>query len=144
MTYTRAFQLKAIKDVNKHDIILLCDYLNTNFEGINFKPEGITEGGIVYNTNIPRARYYKTFRLSIDNNVGKWYPILDDVMTEWSNNNDIVIYKGKIIHPFLKAFYDAPSYTTAELEIWEIGLAKIGLIVKGKYPSKKSLKDRIN
>lgn len=142
MTYTRGFQLKAIKDINKNDIILLCNYLNTNFEGINFKPEGITEGGIEYITN--ERKYYKSFRFNIYDNIGKWDWIGNDVMNEWTNNNDIVIYKGKTIQSFLKAFYDAPSYTTEELEIWEIGLAKIGLIVKGKYPSKKSLKDRIN
>jgi hypothetical protein len=142
MTYTRAYQLKAIKDITKNDILLLCDYLNTNFEGITFKPEGITEGGIVYHTNIPR--YYKSFRLDIRNDVGKWPWIRDDVMDEWRSNNDIIIYKGKVIDPFLKAFYDAPSYTHQELEIWEIGLEQIGLIVKGKYPAKKWLKERIN
>lgn len=142
MTYTRGFKLMAIKNITKNDIILLCNYLNTNFEGIDFKPEGITEGGIEYITN--ERRYYKSFRLCLYNNIGKWDWINKDVMTEWSNNEDIVLDKGKTIHPFLKAFYDAPSYTKEELEIWEIGLAKIGLIVKGKYPSKKSLKDRIN
>ena len=143
MTYTRGFQLRAIKDITKNDILLLCDFLNDNFENITFEPEAITEGGIVYKTTLSREKYYKTFRLHL-NDIRKWSWITDDVMSLWRNNEDVLIYKNEIIHPFLKAFYEAPSYTQEELKIWEIGFSKIGLIVKGKYPSKKSLKERIN
>lgn len=142
MTYTNGFQLKAIKNITKNDFLLLCDFLNENFENITFEPEPITEGGIVYKPNLSSDKYYKSFRLNL-NDIRKWR-ITEEVMSSWRNNEDVVIYKNEIIHPFLKAFYEAPSYTQDELKIWESGFSQIGLIVKGRYPSKKSLKIRIH
>jgi hypothetical protein len=63
----------------------------------------------------------------------------ENVMTEWSENNDIILDKNKKFTIFLKSFHGAPLFTLAELRIWEAGFNEIGIVKVGKYPSKKSL-----
>lgn len=150
-TYTRGFHLKTKKIITKNDIITMCNLLNSKNEYSNlceFKPEGITEGGIVFNfkDNFD-TNWYKSVRLRVYDvdcvrsigGRGKWYWINDNVMTEWLDNNDIIFNKNSKFTIFLKSFHGAPLFTLDELKIWEECFNQIGIVKVGKYPSKRSL-----
>jgi len=48
-TYTECYFLKSLKDITKNDIIELCKMLKQEFNNeIDFFPEKISEGGIIY------------------------------------------------------------------------------------------------
>jgi len=64
-------------------------------------------------------------------------------MTEWINNNDILLHANKKIRVFLKSFHGAPVFTIEELMIWEHCFDNIGLKRCTKYPSKKNLHTKL-
>jgi hypothetical protein len=144
-TYTSGFTLKTERDITKNDIITMCKLLNSNNKYSNvceFKPEAITEGGIVYCFKDSFDKnWYKTVRLCVNsgNSRGKWYWINGDVMTEWSNHTDIIFKQNSTFTIFLKSFRGAPLFTLDELKTWEECFNQIGIVRVGKYPSKKSL-----
>lgn len=147
-TYTSGFTLKTEKIITKNDIITMCNLLNNKDEYLNlckFEPEGITEGGIVFKFNDGfDNKWYKTVRLRVyDGNIkGKWYWVNENVMSEWSENNDIIFDKNQRFTIFLKSFYGAPLFTIEELKLWEDCFNKVGIVRVGRYPSKKSLIDK--
>ena len=69
-TYTSGIYLTATKSITKGDFVSLCKDLNNKNEGngIKFKPEPITEGGIVcvFPDNLPHDEY-KSIRMRVDN-----------------------------------------------------------------------------
>lgn len=144
-TYAAGIRLKTERIIEKNDIITMCNLLNNKNEYVNlceFKPEGITEGGIVFKfkDNFDNT-WYKSVRLRVNSGAtgGKWYWITDNVMSEWSGNNDIIFNKNAKFTIFLKSFYGAPLFTIDELKIWEECFNQIGIVKVGKYPSKQSL-----
>ncbi len=149
-TYTTGLSLKTKNNITKHDIITMCNLLNSNCEYSNlceFTPEGISEGGILFNfkDEFPKE-WYKSVRLHIrfsenrdENGKWNWNWINENVITEWSSNNDIVIQKNIEFTIFLKSFHGAPLFTLDELKIWEECFNQIGIVKVGRYPSKKSL-----
>ena len=147
-TYTSGITLKTKGIITKNDIIILCQLLNGRDEYFNmceFRPEPITEGGILFNFKDElNNKWYKSVRLCVNNgeSKGKWYRINDDVLTEWSENDDIIFDKGNKFTIFLKSFHGAPVFTLEELKIWEDCFNHIGIVKVGKYPSKKSLVDK--
>jgi hypothetical protein len=145
VTYTIGLRLKTERIITKKDIITMCNLLNSNNEYSNlceFKPEGITEGGIVFKfkDNFDK-NWYKSVRLCVNSgdSKGKWYWINENVISEWSDNNDIIFHKNTKFIIFLKSFYGAPLFTLDEIKIWEECFNQIGIVKVGKYPSKKSL-----
>ena len=164
ITYTNGLHLKAERNVTKNDIITLCMRLNSKYsDSCEFEPEGITEGGIVFKwptspscyeagaapiTSLegcvgppPRAVVpYKTVRFSNGNGRIKWCWINNNVMSEWTNNSDIVFVKNEKINTFLKSLFGAPLFTIDELKSWEECFNTIGIVSVGKYPTQKSLK----
>ena len=144
-TYTNGLTLKTLKIITKNDIIIMCNLLNNRDEYKNlceFKPEGISDGGIIFNfKNAINDKWYKSVRLQVnnDNTGGKWYWINDDVVNEQTDNNDIIFDKNKTFRIFLKSFHGAPVFTLDELKIWEQCFYQIDIINIGKYPTKKSL-----
>ena len=144
-TYTHGLTLKTLKIITKNDIITMCNLLNNRDEYINlceFKPEGISEGGIIFNfKNCNNDNWYKSVRLCVnnDNAKGNWDWINDNVINEWTENNDIILDKNKSIKIFLKSFNGAPVFTIDELKIWELCFNQIDIIKVGKYPTEKSL-----
>lgn len=145
MTYTIGFRLKTERIITKNDIIAMCNLLNSKDVYLNvcdFQPEGITEGGILFNfKDSVNSKWYKTVRLGVNSgsSKGKWGWINQNVMSEWSENNDIIFDKDNIFTIFLKSFHGAPPFTHEELKIWEECFNQIGVVKIGKYPSKKSL-----
>jgi hypothetical protein len=144
-TYTTGLTLKTTKIITKGDIISMCMSLNSKEEYSDlceFEPEGITEGGIVYKfKDGGDDNRYKTVRLRVSSGCsgGKWYWINENVMSEWSESNDMVFDTNKKFTIFLKSFHGAPLFTLAEIKIWEACFNEIGIVKVGKYPSKKSL-----
>ena len=144
-TYTTGLTLKTTRVITKCDIITMCKSLNNKEEYSNlceFEPEGITEGGIVYKfKDGSDNNLYKTVRLRVNSGAsnGKWYWINENVMSEWSESNDMIFDTNKKFTIFLKSFHGAPLFTLAELKIWEVCFNEIGIVKVGKYPSKKSL-----
>lgn len=144
-TYTSGLHLKCNKIITKNDIINMCNLLNNKNEYLNlcdFKPEGISEWGIVFKFKDGfDNKWYKSVRLCVNNgnSGGKWYFINENVMTEWYENNDIIFNENSKFTIFLKSFHGAPLFTLNELKIWEECFNKIGIVKVGKYPSKKSL-----
>ena len=144
-TYTRGFNVKCEKNITKNDIVNMCKSLNNKDEYLNvceIKPEGITEGGFVYNfKDGNNNRWYKSVRFQ--KNGGdtreKWPWINENVMDEWAENNDIIFNENYKFTIFLKSRRGAPLFTIDELKIWEECFNQIGIIKVGKYPSKKSL-----
>jgi hypothetical protein len=144
ITYTRGLTLKTQQIITKNDIIIMCNLLNSNnayFNSCEFEPEAITEGGIVFKFKDSPSKWYKSVRLCVnnDNANGKWYHINENVMTQWTNNNDIIFQANTIFTIFLKSFHEAPLFTINELEIWEECFKQIGIVKIGKYPNKKDL-----
>lgn len=144
-TYTIGLTLKTERIITKDDIITMCQLLNSKDEYSNlceFQPEGITEGGILFKfkDHLPDT-WYKSVRLCVSTGCskGKWYWINDNVLSEWSKNNDIIFNKNNKFTLFLKSFNGAPLFTLDELKIWEECFNQIGIVKIGKYPSKKSL-----
>lgn len=144
-TYTLGYRLKTERVITKNDIISMCNLLNARDEYLDlceFKPEAISEGGIVFKFKDGcDANWYKSVRLCVSHggSKGKWYFIKDNVMNEWSGNNDIIFSNGNKFDIFLKSFHGAPLFTLAELKIWEECFNQIGIVKVGKYPSKNSL-----
>jgi hypothetical protein len=68
-TYTPGMYLTVTKQITKGDFVTLCKDLNSKYEatGLQFQPEPITEGGIVYKfpDGSPHGEY-KTIRMWID------------------------------------------------------------------------------
>ena len=139
MTYTPGFYVTNDKNITKHDIITLCGLLNNDPFYANlctFEPEPITEGGIVFKFSNPM--WYKTMRFRPRRDGVRWPWINANVMTEWFENQDVVIHKKNTFETYLKSFRGAPSFTIEELKIWETCLNQIGIRV-GTYPTKKML-----
>ena len=143
ITYTPGLQLKCNKNITKNDIIYMCKLLNKKNEYLNlceFKPEGITEGGIVFKfKEVFDHKWYKSVRLCVNsgNSKGKWYWVNENVMTEWIENSDIIFNENSKFTIFLKSFHGAPLFTLDELKIWEECFNQIGIVKVGKYPSNK-------
>lgn len=109
ITYTQGLTLKAEKNITKNDIITMCKLLNGKNEYFNlceFQPEPITEGGIVFKfKDGSNTKWYKSVRLGIR---GKWPRIPNNVMTDWNENNEILIETNYKFTTFLKSFHGAP------------------------------------
>ena len=124
----------------------MCELLNSKEEYSDlceFQPEPISEGGIVYKfKNNKDDKWYKSVRLCVDRGftMGKWYFVNEDRLSEWIGNDDFVFRDNSEFTVFLKSFDGAPPFTLEELKIWEQCFNQIGIVRKGKYPSKKSLR----
>lgn len=140
-TYTGGYKLRITEEITKGSIIRLCSRLEEEFRKAykgqwKFEPEPISEGGIRFHLDNGR----KTMRLFFD-----WPWVNDDVMEKWNSApeaDEEIISKGKNkeeISTFLKSFYGAPAWTLEELKIFENCFSEIGLVRKGKYPTKVSL-----
>jgi hypothetical protein len=144
-TYNIGLSLKTERIITKNDIITMCNLLNSNCKYSNlcdFTPEAICEGGILYNFKDEFDKeWYKSVRLCVNHNRanGNWYTITENVISEWTGNDDIIFQKNTKFTTFLKSFRGAPVFTLDELKIWEECFKQIGIIKIGKYPSKKSL-----
>tara|TARA_B100000768_G_C11202562_1_gene342393 strand:+ start:300 stop:746 length:447 start_codon:yes stop_codon:yes gene_type:complete len=144
-TYTNGLCFKTERKITKNDIIIMCNLLNSNSEYSNlctFRPEGISEGGIIYDfKDNSQNEWYKTVRLCVNhgNTGGKWDWVNENVMTEWSDNDDIIFYENSIFTTYLKSFNGAPLFTIDEIKIWENCFQQIGIVRSGMYPSKKRL-----
>ena len=137
ISYTHGYMLIAQTDIRKRDIILLCELLNDEYENLCFFiPEAKSEGGIKY--NFINEGLYTAVRLGLRNDK-EWPWVNKDVMTEWKNNDDIILEKNKTISTFLKSFHGAPLFTLEELKLWEKCFNAIGLKRLGRYPRKKDL-----
>lgn len=119
-------ELWVYKDISKSDFVKICDEMDCF-------PEATCEGGIKYLD----TEGYKTIRLGQFNgsNIilnglirekmgfngkGKSWPWINkNILSEWRNNLDILIYKNQKINTTLKAFYGAEPFTVSELECWE-------------------------
>jgi len=143
-TYTTGLTLKTERTITKDDIITLCKLLNQREEYselCEFEPEAISEGGILYKFKDSDKKWYKTVRLCVrcGETRGKWYWINENVLSEWSGNNDRIFNPKSKFDTYLKSFNGAPLFTLEELKIWEECFGQIGIRRVGKYPSKKSL-----
>lgn len=142
-TYTHGFDLKSQKDITTNDFARLCYSLNKKFGvGYEFRPEPISEGGIIMK-NFPnkKDKMYKTMRIYINRNHSDDYPIIeDDTLEKWEKEEGVkLISSNRRIGTFLKAFHGAPSWTLDELRLFKECFEEIGLIKTGRFPTKKSL-----
>ena len=159
-TYTNGYTLISKKDITKKDIIELCELLTREYNnGYTFEPEGITEGGIIFKfpdseKKLPEFKdeKYKSVRLHFTNcryggrerylcysYSGEWPWINKNTIIEWKDDNHVLLKEKHTIKIFLKSFHGAPPFTIDELKIWEYCFKKIGLELKGIYPTKKEL-----
>lgn len=125
------------------DIALLCKDLEQAFgDGYKFEPERICEGGILMKSWPGKTEgMYKTMRIAFKNE-GRWPWIKsNDPIEEFLSGEKMLYPSKKEVSTFLKAFHNAPPWTREELEIFARCLLQNGLKVKGKYPSKKSLRE---
>lgn len=139
-TYASGLTFKTATVVCKRDIITLCNLLNEEkaFSDLcTFKPEGVMEGGILYNFKANNVRWYKTIRFTHFPKTVKWYSIAD--LESWSVSEDIIMEKNVKVKTLLKSFTGAPLFTIDELKIIEKCFAQINMFVIEKYPTAKSL-----
>lgn len=133
-TYTEGYTLIALHDITKADIAQLCRLLEAEFNNkYMFKPEPISEGGIMFN-NLP-ASQYKSMRLFGINRTNYGW-IKDDVLEQWTDDKTVLCKQGTIVQTFLKSFDGAAPWTVDELKKFAIGFCQIGFKIKGKYPKK--------
>ena len=122
-TYKSWNTFKCTSDITKSMIVDLCIALNSNeyYTGkYTFEIEPISEGGIIFRpTDETEVRFYKSIRFNAKNDQTRCiFPWVDaDAMITWYYNPDVVFPRGCRIDTFLKAFYDAPEFTTIELNI---------------------------
>ncbi len=155
-TYVNGYRLKALRDITTHDFVKLCQLLKEQFANHDskvdhsFVPERITEGGILFIKYPGKSSgAYKSMRLRATMQekgydvvrTVKWPMIQTDQLAIWSGEAEVkTLYpKGTQIQTFLKAFYEVPAWTRAELRIFEACFNEIGLKRVGAYP-KLSLK----
>lgn len=148
-TYCKGFQLFVNRDITKKEFVSLCDNLQIQFnkyyntDEYSFRPECITEGGIVFN-NFNDRNKYKTMRLYYtdkDNiTISSLYGYINsNIKEEWKDSDDVLIKKDNYLDSCLKSFRNAPKWTNEELLIFRELFESIGLSVK-KVPKKKDLK----
>lgn len=132
-TYAKGFKLKTVFHITKGDLVRLCNLLNEKYSGeCQFEPEPICEGGVVF--KFPNPDWYKSLRLGIKN-----YPwVSENVMSEWADSAEILLWSMDEIDTYLKAFNGAPAFTIDELKVWEECFKEIGLVRIGRYPPKRN------
>lgn len=132
MTYTIGTSYISTKTITMADLNSVCELLST--PNVEAEVEGISEGGIKFHYKNIETKQYKSIRLDM----GKTFPYLP-------SSDDVVLLKPKDkITTYLKAFYNSPSFTIEELLLIEDAFKTIGLIRKGKHPSKKRISERID
>ena len=131
MTYQLGFTIQTTKPITKNDIITLCNLLNNCKEYKNvceFEPEGICGGGILFKyKDDENNKGYKSLRFNLGQCNGNWGWVNDNVMTEWLNNEDVVVDKKKVFTTCLKSFHGAPSFTVKEENLLKRYCNKIGM-----------------
>lgn len=146
------FYSKNKHNLTKNDIYIICNSLKNKFgDGYSFKPEAITQGGIIME-EFPNKTInnFKTLRLgTIYGNRcnGEWPWIHQDLnIEEWKDNNDEIFInkthnKKFLIPTFLKAFHGAPVWNKNELnKICEV-FNELGFSYKkSTFPLNKKLK----
>lgn len=144
-TYAYGYRLKANKIICKKDFHNLCNDLTKEFNEFyktnvyGFKPEAITEGGIVFTNFYDQQKTgYKSMRLHTITKVGTYGMITDNVMEEWKNNEEILCKEGCILGTSLKSLGGASVWTYDELKIFEKCFNKIGISCS-QYPEEKAL-----
>lgn len=120
-TYCQGPRLFTTRNITKSDFIKICDQMGCC-------PEAITEGGFHY-LNTPG---YKSLRLRANPN--RW-PWIDEekVVSEWRDNNDILLDANLTFSCFLKAFSGAPAYTYEELLNWKTAFESVGIKMDLSY-----------
>lgn len=125
-TYNSGPYLKATKPITKGDIVQLCKILNKFYEnaGIEFEPEPITEGGIVYKfkNNDILKKAYKTIRMYFRNPCIKWckqfitYNSIDSLGVSKTHLKKLGLLELYNSH---KTVGEWPSIPLNVMELWE-------------------------
>ncbi len=138
-TYTNGFDIISARPITKSDFIAMCELLVEQYgDGFEFRPEGISEGGIVFHNYPNKGDTYKTMRIQFWNGVS-WPWIHSNVMEEWKNSDDVVLDQGIKLGTFLKSFRGAAPWTLRELHIFAQCFALIGFGVSDDWPSEEDL-----
>ena len=135
------FILEAVKNVSKKEFIELCNNLKNEFnnyyntDDYSFRPECITEGGIVFN-NFNDINSYKSMRIyfvekeyntfSRTKNLYGW--INNHIADEWISDDDILINKDEYIGTYARC-NNAPNWDKYELTIFKKCFENIGLFI---------------
>ena len=150
VTYTNGPLLYFNKDLSKKDYIEICNKLNHQFEETFqnkeyvFQPEPVSEGGLEM-VKFPgkKESMYKSLRHPLrtkehDEPEYKSQIITQNVMTEWLNDETIIIHQGLYSDTTLKAFYGAPIWTLEEIKIICNVLSDYG-VHSSELPKKEDL-----
>jgi hypothetical protein len=137
-TNTNGYKMKVSKNINKNDLVNLCENLTIKFntmygpEQYKFKLE---DSGDINWVNFPGKvnNAYKGINLSSNEIEYKEYATSIDMLIA------VIAEKPIILNTFLKAYRGAPTWCLKELQIFEEEFKKIGLNVVGKYPEKYHL-----
>lgn len=138
-TYKNLRTIYAARDITKHDIAFTCLQIQTAYREkeldttIEFKPEPITEGGIVFVFDKPNM--YKCIRFQHN---GRFWPCVND--ENWLHDTTSIFPTGTKINLFLKAFYDAPSWSKAEIDIFLKALSNNGFVTKAPLKGSKRMR----
>ena len=156
VTYTEGPRLAFTLAITKRQYVGLCELMSRRFnetfqinqpdDMYDFRPESITEGGLcMHNFPGKRAEQYKSMRHHIHSNKDrraiKW-PYIDSqasVLADWTQAADQTLIPAKAVaETTLKAFYEAPVWTRAELELVKEVLTEYGVKCT-RMPLKKRL-----
>jgi len=133
----KGFILEAVKNISKKEFVQLCNNLQIEFnnyyntDDYSFRPECISEGGIIFN-NFNNRNSYKSMRMYFTdkNYVAKikslygW--INDNIKDEWMNDENILINENEYIKTYMKC-NNAPKWYKDELKIFKKCFENIGL-----------------
>jgi hypothetical protein len=124
-TYTNGFNMTYMYGISRNDFINICKELGCI-------PEGITNGGLKF---IDSNGRYKSMRLYINN-----FPFINEktIMTDWENDNTLLVLPGTKSKTFLKSFNGALIWTMKELRICKDIFFNYGIICSN-MPKQKNL-----
>lgn len=141
VTYTSGLTFQASRDITAKDISELCEILSKDpfYEGVQFEPEKITEGGILFQYPDAKEGWYKSVRFRMNR---KW-----PFFQEWESNDQVLhettLWGHNQFTTYLKSFGGAPLFTVDELCVWEKAFSQLGCRRFGRMVGARRLKQQI-
>ena len=142
ITYTSGFNFKSTKNITKADFVLMSKIISTNLNNLyntesdyEVIPEAISEGGFKFIKFTNKTEpMYKSFRIHILNQNYSYASVHEStVLTDWVNDDTVIIHPKMKGSTFIKAFDDAPRWTKEELTIFKECFQTFGAICN-KFP----------
>lgn len=129
-TFCPGPKLVITKNITKKDFIQMCNMMGC-------KPETLSEGGMrcIHTFGLKSLRFHlensflKGTCISLKvHERDKWPSVDDFTMTDWAENNSVLIHGNQEFGTTLKSFMNAHAFTHSELCQWETVFNRFGIL----------------